>query len=196
MTLNRLLGALRRYWYVVAAGALLGALAAGLLVRLMPATYEASSTVLLSAPKTASPVDGSTYLDNRMPTYAELIRSPPVLDEAARILGTSADRDILAERTTAFVPDATSLLVLTARGADPRSAADLSNAVTKAFVELAPGLDNPARPLLQVEVLEEAEPPKAEAGFSPVLLLGVGLVLGTTAGLLVALVAASRRQRT
>lgn len=163
MTLRLFLSALVQRWYVLVAGLLLGALVALAVAAVLPKRYEAESTVLLTTPTIGAPLDGANYLESRMPTYAEISTSRPVLDEASRTLGLSVPRDVLTRRVTAVVPTSTSLITLTAQWSDPQGAADLSNAVASSFVDLAPRLDDADKPVLRVQVLEPALPPEERA---------------------------------
>jgi succinoglycan biosynthesis transport protein ExoP len=185
MTTASLLRSLRRFWYLPLVGLLLGGFCGLVVHGLLPKKYEASTLLLMSAPGITNLSDSSTYIQNRMPTYAALITSRPVLDGAWRSL--PADERASRSQTTvsADVEASTSLIALDAQAPDPAAAADLANAVSRSYVALAPRLDNVSRPVLHVEIVEGAEPPPAPSGPSAPVVVLMGDLLGLTAGVLV-----------
>jgi succinoglycan biosynthesis transport protein ExoP len=185
MTTAAFLRSLRLYWYVAFVGLLLGGFCGLVVHSVLPKKYEASSLLLLSAPSIANPSDGSTYIQNRMPTYAALITSRPVLDSAWRSLGTDEVASRSRDTVSANVEASTALIALSAQAPDPTSAADLANAVSRSYVALAPHLDNVSRPVLHVDIVEGAEPPLAPSGPSAPIAVLMGDILGLTAGVLV-----------
>jgi capsular polysaccharide biosynthesis protein len=187
MTTAVLLTYLRRYWYLLVVGLLCGLLLAAAWAVVGPKKYEASSLLLLTAPDAESSSGAGDYVESRMPTYAALATSRPVVDGARRSLGLPGTPDLLAEQLTVDVETETLLLRVTATGAAPAAAADLANAVARSYSALAPRLDNPRRPVLRVETVEDAVPPTRPSGFPPPILLLLGAVLGLTLGLLLAL---------
>jgi capsular polysaccharide biosynthesis protein len=186
MTTAAFLRSLRRFWYIPLVGHLLGGFCGLVVHGVLPKKYEASSLLLMSAPGITNLSDSSTYIQNRMPTYAALITSRPVVDGAWRSL--PADERASRSRATvsADVEASTSLIALRAQAPDAATAADLANAVSRSYVALAPGLDNVSRPVLHVEIVEGAEPPPEPSGPSAAVVVLIGDILGLTAGVLVA----------
>ena len=188
MTTTGFFRSLRLYWYVALVGLLLGGFCGLVVHGMLPKKYEASSLLLMSAPTIANVSDGNTYIQNRMPTYAALITSRPVLEGAWRSLGSDAAASRSLETVSASVEASTALITLSAQAPDPTSAADLANAVSRSYVVIAPRLDNVNRQVLHVDIVQEAEPPLEPSSLSlPIAVLG-GSILGLTIGVLVALV--------
>lgn len=194
MSARRLLLALRRNWYLVLAGLVLGGLVGAGAAALLPRSYQSSSLVLVSAPSLPASNDGNDYVENRMPTLAELITSRPVLDLAERSAGL-ASGTLTRQNVTAEVPPTTFVINLSVTASDARTAADRANAVAQAFVTLAPGLDNPRRPVLAVALIERALPRNSAPTLSPLIPVLAAMVLGLTAGILVALARTARPSR-
>jgi polysaccharide biosynthesis transport protein len=179
--------ALRRYWYVLITGLLVGLCAAAASNSFLPKTYEASAQILLSAPKVADPAVSGVYVRERMPTYAQLIEAEAVLANARSLLGAEESTTFLSSHIKARVEVSTVLITITASWKDPQGAADLANAVARSYAQVAPRLDNVEDPILRVDGVEEAVAPSDPAGLSLVSLLLIGSVAGATVGLIAAL---------
>jgi non-specific protein-tyrosine kinase len=187
MTIGFLFSSLRRYWWVIVAGSLLGGIGAVAMSAVLPKSYEASAQMLLSAPKIADPNDGSVFVTDRMPTYVALIESKPVLDNARQSLGLNETTNLVSTRVSAKVEAATVLITLTAQAANPEGAAELANAVARSYADVAPRLENQGNPLLQVDIIEGALSPERPTGLPTKSLALVGAVAGLTVGLLASL---------
>lgn len=183
----------QRYPWVVAA-TLVGGLLAALVTMALPRTYETQAQVFVSVQgqDTDQMLQGSSFSQQRVKSYAETIRSPLVLDPVIEELGLPTTASELAEnqlRTT--VPLDTVLIDLTVRDQDPEQAAAIANAVLERFAEVVPALEGPdggGGSPVQVTVLQQGTPPESPA--SPRLSINVaaGLLLGLLAGLGLALV--------
>lgn len=186
MTVVAFWPSVRRYWMAIVVSILSGAIVALAVGSALPKTYEASTVLLLSVPKVTNPNDSSDYVRNRMPTYAALVESEPVLGNAQRLIGLDESTNVIASRVRAKVEDSTVLLRLTAEWNDPKTASDLANAVARSYSDVAPKLDNRQDLLLHVDVIEAAAVPDRPVGLSPTALSLIGSVAGLTLGLLVA----------
>lgn len=187
MTSAIFFSAIRRYWYVVVTGLTIGAFASVAVGSVLPKTYEATAQILLSAPKVSDPTVSSLYVRERMPTYAEFIKSESVLAHARGLMGTDESTAFLSSHIDARVEVSTVLMTITASWSDPQGAADLANTVARSYAEVAPRLDNREDPILRVDTVEAAEAPVADAGLSLVALMLIGSTAGLAAGLLAAL---------
>lgn len=187
MTLALFFSAIRRYWYLLITGLVVGAFASVAVGSVLPKTYDATAQILLSAPKVANPTESSLYVRDRMPTYAEFIKSEAVLAHARGLMGTEKSTAFLANHIDARVEVSTVLISITASWSDPQGAADLANAVARSYGEMAPRLDNSQDPILRADIVEAAAAPDTDAGLSLVALLLIGCTAGLAAGLLAAL---------
>lgn len=187
MTSALFFSAIRRYWYLLITGLMVGAFASVAVGSVLPKTYDATAQILLSAPKVADPTVSSVYVRDRMPTYAEFIKSESVLANARGLMGTEESTAFLASHIDARVEVSTVLITITASWSDPQGAADLANAVARSYAEVAPRLDNREDPILRADIVEAAVAPKSDADLSLMALLMIGCTAGLAAGLLAAL---------
>lgn len=187
MTNEFLFSSLRRYWWVIIAVTLLGGIAAVAVNTVLPKSYESSAQLLLTAPKIPDPADASIFVRERMPTYAALVESKPVLDNARQSLGLDETTSLVSARVSARVEAATVLITLTAEAADPEHAAALANGVARSYANVAPRLENINDPVLHVDIVEAAVAPDRPSGLSTRAVALIGAVAGLTAGLLLTL---------
>jgi succinoglycan biosynthesis transport protein ExoP len=187
MTSAFFFSAICRYWYLLITGLMVGAFASVAVGSVLPKTYDATAQILLSAPKVADPTVSSVYVRDRMPTYAEFIKSEPVLANARGLMGTEESTAFLASHIDARVEVSTVLITITASWSGPQGAADLANAVARSYAEVAPRLDNREDPILRADIVEAAVAPTSDADLSLMALLMIGCTAGLAAGLLAAL---------
>ena len=132
----RYVGVLVHYFWLVVAGMVLGGLAAWYLNSSHVPQYSASATLLvkegdISTSLSASDIGRSRALAS---TYRRLITTRPVLQEAARRLGSEVTAGELAGKIQVDVVGDTQLLMITARDTDPLRAADFANTVIEVFI--------------------------------------------------------------
>lgn len=184
---------LRKRW--VAVSALTAAFgAAGLLAaQVMPAKYEASSSVFVSTPRgtnTTELVQGATFTQNLVQSYAELATMPAVLEPVIADLDLDATPAQLASAVTAAAPLDTVIIRITVEWASAEGAADLANAVAAqlaaAVAEVSPkGADG--EPAIDLSIVSTATPPSGPASPKPLLFAALGLAGGLALGVMYAL---------
>ena len=102
---------LRRRWWVVVVGAVLGLLLALELLALSTKTYTATTSVLVGETGVDTDVAGGrTSGSINLDTEAQLLTSVPVATAAGKALGAVEDPQTLAESVSASVPANTSVL--------------------------------------------------------------------------------------
>lgn len=186
---------LRRRLVWVVGGTLIG-LAAGLLWALFaPKSYSASSelyvgnavsggTVTTSGPAQSA----SQYVLSRMPSYAALLDAQGLADQAAATLPFSMSGVDLAKAVQVSTPAKTVLLQVTAQDGDSGRAADIANAAGDRLRSAIEVLEVPVgggAPPVKVTVISAATPPRTPSSPQTTIDVGIGLVLGLGAGLLV-----------
>jgi non-specific protein-tyrosine kinase len=127
---------IRRWLPLLLLGPLLGGVAGYLVVRQVPSVYEATVTLLVGQ-GTVSSNGGSDELrsaEQLAQTYAEAVRTRPVLEESARRVGLSLSFREVLERVRARRIPSTQLLRISAEHTDPALAASLGNTVAEVFV--------------------------------------------------------------
>jgi non-specific protein-tyrosine kinase len=156
-------------------------------------TYQAKSQIFVSTP--ASTVDisalatGSSFSQQRVKSYAQIINSPLTLAPVVQELNLSITPEELSEMVSASAPLDTVLIVLTVTDTDPQRAADIANAVAKQFgvtvanLELQGiGSDSPVK----VSTVLNAVPADSPASPKKAINLILGLLLGFGLGIALA----------
>jgi capsular exopolysaccharide synthesis family protein len=182
----------RRRWRWVAVVALLGALA-GLAYSLsVPKTYRATAGVFFSlqyGDSASDLVQGSTYTQNQVTSFARLATTPAVLDPVIDDLGLDTTPNALAGRIEASAPLDTVLVEVTVTDGSADGSARIANAVvdtlSRTVENLAPRNDN-GRPTVEATTVAPAEVPGGPASPKPPLNVAVGLGIGLLAGLALA----------
>lgn len=117
----------RRWWWLIALGAVVGALAAWLIASHAGKTYQADTSLLVG------PVSGdfsTLHASGELgKTYAELAVSRPVVQAAARSAGVRLTPAELETAVTATSNDITRIIDIGVRQRNPLAAARLANAV-------------------------------------------------------------------
>jgi polysaccharide biosynthesis transport protein len=190
----RLASFLRRWWVLIALSVAGGALAAYLYGSRAAPTYEANAQVLVEvgpAPGAATPVA------ELLPTYAEIVRSTPVLAFALRATQTHGSVDELRENVRGESAQDTRFIKIRADDSDRSRAIALANALAAGlqwYVSVTrapptPGADVRRQP--RVRVVDRATSAARIRPLSP-LLLEFGAFAGLFGALAFALVAEAR----
>jgi polysaccharide biosynthesis transport protein len=190
----RLASFLRRWWALMALAAAGGALAAYVYGSRATPTYEANTEVLVEAgpgPEAASPVA------ELLPTYAEIVRSTPVLAYALRATQSPGSVDELRENVRGESDRNTRLITIRADDSDRTRAIALANALAAGlrwYVSVTrapptPGADVTRPP--RVQVVDRATSAVRIRPLSP-LLLEFGALAGLFGAVAFALVAEAR----
>lgn len=176
----------RRGWIV--AGAVLGLVLAGAYLATAPRTYQATAGAFFSLEygnSASDLVQGSTYAQSQVESFALLATTPAVLEPVLEELGVDESPQSLAGRIQASAPVDSVLVEVTVTDASPERSARLADAVVGSLSELvetlAPANDDGA-PTVRATTVAPAEVPARPAAPDPVLDLGVGLVAGLLAG--------------
>jgi capsular polysaccharide biosynthesis protein/Mrp family chromosome partitioning ATPase len=190
----RLASFLRRWWFLIALAVVGGALVAyGYGSRATP-TYEANAQVLVEARPGA---EAATPVGELLPTYAEIVRSTPVLSFALGATQSRGSVDELRENVRGESDRNTRLIKILADDSDRTRAIALANALAaglKWYVSVtqaspAPGADVTRQP--RVRVVDRATSAVRIRPLSP-LLLQFGAFAGLFGALAFALVAEAR----
>lgn len=163
MNLHILLRLLRDRWLSIALVTILAAATAAVLDWRKTPQYAAKVTLFVSARDGGTDASaaymGSLLSQQKVKSYAELVRSQPVLGGAAQSLGLRGGAGALDGRVgVALVPD-TVLLELDVRDPDPAQAKRIADTVAARFVALVPTLeasDDPKKPAVTVRAVSPA----------------------------------------
>jgi tyrosine-protein kinase len=193
----RLASFLRRWWVLIALAVVGGALAAYVYGSRATPRYEANAQVLVEAD---AETGGTTQAAELAPTYAEMVRSTPVLAFALRRTESPGSVDELRENVRAESDQRTRLIEIRADDTDPSRAVALANELAaglKWYVSVnqapaTPGTDATKQP--QVRVVDR-ETSAARVRPLSLLLLEFGALAGLFGALAFALVAETRRPK-
>ncbi|NMM23831.1 MAG: polysaccharide biosynthesis tyrosine autokinase [Phycicoccus sp.] len=188
MELHDYLIILRKRWVsivLVTALLLAGAAAASLLVT---PTYDAKSQVFVSVNSggtTADLLQGSSYSQNQVKSYTDLVTSPRVLSPVIDRLALNVTPDTLAKSVAADSPLNTVLINITVTSAAPKMASDIANAIADSLGTQVAELEKPTNGQsspIQVSTVRTATAPTAPSSPKTKTNLALGLVLGILLG--------------
>jgi polysaccharide biosynthesis transport protein len=183
---------MRRRWasiVVVTLLAVLGGLAYALTA---PVTYKASASDFFSL-RTGNSADdlvqGSTYTQNQVESFARLATTPQVLQPVVDRLGLPGGPAALAAQVDASVPVGTVIVEVTVTDSSPQRSAVLANAVISSLsgvVEDIAPRDDAGRTTVVATTVASAEVPTRPASPNLLLDLAIAAAAGLTAGLALA----------
>ena len=194
MNLRELVQIWQRYWALVVSMLAVGLLTGCGALLLTAPEYTATARLFVSNQASGSATDllqGSTYTQSRVESYAAVATLPIVLDAVIEDLDLDTTSAELATRVSSTVELDSLIINLSAEAPSAEESADLVNAVATSLSSTITGtLERPLAgrdPVVTVTPLEEAAPPAAPSwpsiplvlvagGFAGIL-LGVGLAL-------------------
>ena len=185
--------ALRKRWVTVVAFVLLGALAGFLYTAAQPVLYRATSSVFVSSQRggsTSELVQGTTFTENLVESYAELATLPVVLDPVIEQLGLDVSAKALANSISADIKINTVIIEVTAVSTDRRQAAALANAVTASLATQAPALapsTDEEGPAIAMKQVAQAQVPSRPFSPNRNLFVTTGILGGLALGVVYAL---------
>lgn len=194
MGLNEVLRALQRGWAVIVALTALGLAAAAVALLLVPSSYSSDARLFVSTQSLGSAdelLQGSTYTQTRMLSYAQVASDPIVLDPVIERLGLDVTASELADDVTATAERDSLIIDITARDGSPEGSAALVNEVaTELSRVITEEIEKPiagSRSVVSVTAIKTAQPPTNAAWPSTTLFLVVGGAAGLLLGLGLAL---------
>lgn len=188
MTPSEFIAILRKQWTTIVALGLLGALIGFAVARFTPESFQATSSVFVSTQRgetSAELVQGSTFTQNIVQSYAQLATMPVVLDPVIRQLGLSVTATALSKSVKAETPLNTFIIEITVTDGSAEMSARVANAISDELataVQRISPKDADNEPVVNLEnVAQATTPPARSAPNTPLLVitgLGIGLALG------------------
>lgn len=179
---------LRRNWRLVLATVLVVLALGAALTALTPREYQAKAQLYVSAAggdSFSDLVQGGSFTQRQVATYADIMTSPLVLDQVITELGLPESSPDLAERVTTIVPPDTVLIDVSVTDRDPVQAAAIANAVAGEFAgavqeleRVGEGGDSPVK----ATVTQPATAPQLPSSPQPLRNLLLAAVLGLLVG--------------
>ena len=191
MELHDYITVARKRWRVITLVTLLVLGLAAAASALTTKVYESRTQFFVSttgANDSGALLQGSTFTQQRVKSYAQLVTTPRVLDQVAQATGTdAADLD---ERVIATTPPDTVLIDVAVRDPDPEAAHAVAAGIAEVFPETVAELESPAggeASPVKVTVVQPPSIPDSPVSPEPVRNIAIGFVLGLLGGLGVAI---------
>lgn len=188
MDLQDYLRILRKRWPIIVATTIAVLAAAMLATGLSSRVYESKVQFFVStsgADDSGQLLQGSTFTQQRVKSYSQLIDTPKVLGPVVDKLGWTMSPGELSNLVTASVPPDTVLIDVRVHGGSPDSAAAVAAAIGEQFpdtvAELEKVSDKSGSPV-KVTVVEPATSADVPVSPRPLRNAALGLVLGLLAG--------------
>jgi capsular exopolysaccharide synthesis family protein len=180
---------LREHWLLISAITVIAVAAAAFLTWNQTPQYTSRVKFFISAwsdsSDAASAYQGSLLSEQKVKSYAELLRTRQVMDSVIDDLSLDISPDELADKvTTAVVPD-TSLLEATVTDASAETARRIARSIGDEFAAIVPTLENSGsgHAAVKVTVVDEAELATVPVTPKPVRNLALASVVGLFAGI-------------
>lgn len=175
---------------VIGASTLVGLVIAAAITFTTTPLYESQAQIFVSTPASTLDISalatGSSFSQQRVKSYAQIINSPKTLEPVIQRLNLKMDATTLSSMVTASAPLDTVLISLTVTDTDPKRAAKIANAVAEQFgitvgdLELyGIGVDSPVK----VSTVKDAMPADSPASPKKAINLALGLLLGFGLGI-------------
>lgn len=184
MSLQDYLDALRRQWIVIVALTIIGAGAAFGYSRTLPPEYSSTAAVMVIPQRgdsTNELVQGSSYVQSLVQTYAVLASSPRVLSPVIDDLGLEETATQLANRVTVVNTLNTVVIEISVTDNDKDRAQETTAAITESLIsavaDVSPS-DATGQPAVRLETIAPARMPQAPIGPNTRLLTLIGAALG------------------
>ena len=170
---------------VIAVTTFLGLLISFLVTMSMTPIYKSSAQLFVSTPASAVDISalltGSSFSQQRVKSYAQIINSPVNLSPVVEELKLKMSAEELSENITASAPLDTVLISLTVSDTNPKRAARIANAVAQQFGVTVKSLElqeiDTESPI-KVSIAKFAVPPSAPASPKKTVNYLLGLMLG------------------
>lgn len=195
MQLREIVRAIRQRWRLVLVTLLAFILVSALATLVMPKKYEATSQLFVSTAGGTGDsnqlLQGSSFSQQRVKSYAEVLRSPLVLSPVIKHLGLDVEPQVLEKQISTEIPLDTVLIEVTAESNSPEQAAGIANAVSEEFVRVVPSVESAGEGSSPVKVTmtRMAEAPDEPVSPRPLINLILGFLAGALAGFGLALLA-------
>jgi len=152
--------------------------------------YKAEIQLFVSTPASAIDIGllatGSSFSQERVKSYADIIDGPATLDPVIKKLKLKINAQELARNVRAMAPIDTVLISVTVTDTNPKMAARIANEIGKQFSNTVDQLEIPTygyESPVKVKVVKQAIPPNSPTSPKKILNLLFGLLLGFGIGM-------------
>ncbi|HZJ04115.1 MAG TPA: polysaccharide biosynthesis tyrosine autokinase [Nocardioidaceae bacterium] len=193
MELKDYIRVIRKRWRIIVAAMLVVLAGAAAATALSPKVYEAQTQLFVSTSggsDSGALLQGSSFTQQRVKSYADVITTPSVLDPVIETLKLDTTAAKLGTQITATVPLDTVLIEVAVTNTDPRVAAQVADALGKQFTITVADLESVSGTTsspVKVTVVSAPTVPTVPISPKPTRNLALGVVLGLLLGLGLAL---------
>ena len=187
--LDEYLKIVRRFWRSICVAVLVGVAGGVAACLLTTPTYTATTSIFLTVDnsKTAGELaQGSTYAENQVRSYSEVVSKPYVLGPVIDRLGLPETPDQLAQNVTARVPAGTAVIELSVLDEDPARSAAIANAIAEQMITTVADLSptgSTDQASVRATVIAKATQPTQWSSPKVLQDLLLGAAIGLVAGL-------------
>lgn len=177
---------LKRGWPWITLSVVVFAGLTALYLSLSPKQYQATSVLLLTVkePLTISDLEQGAALANRSaPTFAQIIDSRAVLEQARGAMGTDLTVEELASMVTATARPSTPLIDISVSGPAAAEVADVADATAQAAIVVLPTLQGSGAQLMNIGQILPAVEPTSPVSPDVSRTMTIGVLLGLIIGL-------------
>jgi capsular exopolysaccharide synthesis family protein len=184
MTLQDYIDALRRQWIVIVALTVIGAGAAFGYSRTLPSEYSSTAAVMVIPQRgdsTNELVQGSSYVQSLVQTYAVLASSPLVLTPVIEDLGLEETATQLANRVAVVNTLNTVVIEISVTDTDKERAQETAAAITDSLIDAVADVspsDAEGQPAVRLETIAPARMPQAPIAPNTRLFAMIGAAIG------------------
>lgn len=175
---------------IIAASTLLGIVVAAAITFTTTPLYESQAQIFVSTPASTLDISalatGSSFSQQRVKSYAQIINSPKTLEPVIQKLRLEITSVELAKKITATAPLDTVLISLSVRDFNAARAAQIANSVADQFgitvadLELyGIGVDSPVK----VSTVKDAFPARSPVSPNKAINFALGIILGFAIGI-------------
>ena len=187
MELQDYLRILRKRWITIVVTALVVVGVAGVFTALQTNQYSSKTQffVSVSGADNAALQQGSTFTQERVKSYAQLMKTPKALDPVVTELNDGTTTSELAQRITVTTPPDTVLLEVAVQDASAKKAQRIASAIGETFPDVVSEIEKPAGKSsspIKVSLVLPAETGNAPVSPNPLRNLLLGLLLGLFLG--------------
>lgn len=187
MELRDYIRIIRTGWVLIVVMALVGVAAAAGFSLITKPQYKASAQVFVSTQSGGSATDllqGSTFTQQRVKTYAGLVTTPIVLLPVISTLDLHVTADELAKSVKATAPLDTTLIQISAESPDPVKAADIANATSESLTNVVKSIETTGTQTASIKLtrVQEAQVPSSPVTPNVPLNIAIGLLAGLALG--------------
>lgn len=203
MELRDYIRIIRKEWIWIVILALVGLGTGSAYTFVKSPSYSATSIVFVSTQadggSAADLLQGNTYTQDRVTSYANLVQTPAVLLPVITALGLSSTPGALAKNVSATSPLNTTLIDITAKAGSARLSADLANAAATSLSTVVQQLETTAADdgvsPVKLTRVQAAAVPERPASPRKTLDAVLGLLIGVLVGLALAFLKEALDQR-